>query len=81
MLSINVTREQRCMENVELHEGGGGTGLVKGVGWRVLVVGVICKTISVSFAHPLLYVGRAALAVAIVAVSVVVVVALVDGRD
>lgn len=45
------------------------------------MVGVICKTISVSFAHPLLYVGRAALAVAIVAVSVVVVVALVDGRD
>lgn len=43
------------------------------------MVGVICKTISVSFAHPLLYVGRAAVAVAIVAASVVV--ALVDGRD
>lgn len=49
----------------------------------MLVVGVICKTISVSFAHPLLYVGRAAVAIVAVAVSVVVavVVALVDGRD
>lgn len=45
------------------------------------MVGVICKTISVSFAHPLLYVGRAAVAVAIVAVAASVVVALVDGRD
>lgn len=47
----------------------------------MLVVGVICKTISVSFAHPLLYVGRAAVAIVAVSVVVAVVVALVDGRD
>lgn len=71
------------MKDGELQDGGGGPGIgnCSGKVGRVAVVGVICKTISVSFAHPLLYVGRAAVAVAIVAVAASVVVALVDGRD